>query len=105
VHPQELGQQRSTRERLESEAASRDAAAVQARSQFTAVSAERNALSALVDSLKAQLTAKGADLAAQLDAAAALAVDKAAADARARECDRARSRLEFELGQMKEVRG
>jgi chromosome segregation ATPase len=101
---QELRQERAARERLVSDSAGRDAAHAQARGQVAALSAERNSLSALVDSLKGQLAAKGAELAGQLEAAASLAAEKAGAEARAREADRAKTRLELDVAQLKQVR-
>jgi hypothetical protein len=99
---QELRQERAARERLVSDSAGRDAAHAQSRGQVAALSAERNALAGLVDGLKGQLAAKGAELAAQLEAAAGLAAEKAAAEARAREADRAKTRLELDVAQLKE---
>jgi hypothetical protein len=105
MHNQALEGERAARERLVGEAAERDGAAAAARGQLATVTAERNSLSALVDSLKTQLAGKGTELAAQLTAAAGVAADGALAEARAREADRARSRLELEVAQLKQVGG
>lgn len=77
----------------------------QARGQLATLTADRNSLTALVDTLKAQLATKGGELAVQLQSAAELTTARAAAEARAREADRAKSRLDLEVTQLKEVRG
>lgn len=102
--PQDLRQERARAERLAGESAAREAGQARARSELSSVSVERNGLSALVDSLKGQLAATGASLAAQAEAAAGLARDCASAEARAREAERARSRLELDAAQAREVR-
>jgi chromosome segregation ATPase len=103
--PQELGVERAKGDRLASEAAAREAAQAKARAQVATLSGERNSLSALVGALKSQVEARGTELAAQLEAAALLARDRAAAEARAREAERAKSRLELDVAQLQEVRG
>jgi len=100
-----LVQERTERERLAAAATEGSAVQMQARAQLAAVTSERNGLSTLVDTLKSQLAAKGAELAAQLESAAALAADKAVAEVRAREAERAKSRLELDVGQLKQVSG
>lgn len=104
-HPcaQELAAERDTRQRLEAESGGRESAAAGLRASLAAVTAERNSLSGLVDDLRGQLAAKGADLAGRMEEAAAAAAAKAAADAGLREAERARSRAELEAAQLREV--
>jgi len=102
---QELRQERAACARLTADSSGRDAAHAQARGQVATLTAERNSLSSLVETLRGQLASKGTDLAAQLEAAAALAADKAVVEARAREADRAKSRLDLEVAQLREVGG
>lgn len=56
-----------------------------------------------MDSLRTQLAAKAAEMASQLAGAGGLVAERSAAEARAREADRAKGRLELEVTQLREV--
>jgi hypothetical protein len=101
---QELQLERAARERLSSAAAGHDASAAEASARIEARSTERNGLLTVVESLRAQLTTQGAELAVQLEQAARLVGEHAAAEARAREADRAKTRLQLDASQLRQVR-